>query len=75
VHAEGLSGRPLRRSAGDTSTGHTVLAERGRDSNLLRAAIQGKDKWVTRLRAGRPEPPQRQFFNLASDPGETAPQD
>ncbi|GAG05432.1 unnamed protein product, partial [marine sediment metagenome] len=52
----------------------TVFAEGGPGLTLLRAAIQGDRKWVTRVRVGKREPTQHEFFDLAKDPGETAPQ-
>lgn len=75
VPATGLVGRPLQRGFDQESSDRTVFAEGGPGLTLLRAAIQGDRKWVTSVRAGRREPTHHQFFDLANDPGETAPQE
>ena len=71
--APGLAGRPLQRGADHDPRDRTVFAEGGGGHTLLRAAIQGERKWVTRVGAGKRWPTQHEFFDLASDPGETAP--
>ena len=71
----GLAGRPLQRGHERESSDRTVFAEGGPGLTLLRAAIQGDRKWVTRVRVGKPEPTQHEFFDLANDPGETLPQE
>ncbi len=73
--APGLVGRPLLRGPEQESIDRTVFAEGGPGFTLLRAAIQGDRKWVTRVRVGKREPTQHELFDLASDPGETAPQE
>jgi len=75
VSASGLAGQPLQRSPEEHASERVVFAEGGRDRTLLRAAIQGEQKWVTRVRGGRREPTQPELFDLASDPGETAPRE
>jgi len=75
VPASGLAGRPLQSSLEQDASDRTVFAEGGRDRTLLRAAIQGERKWVTRLRGGRRRPTHHEWFDLANDPGETAPQE
>jgi len=73
--APGLEGRPLLRGLEQESSDRIVFAEGGPDLTLLRAAIQGDRKWVTRVRVGKREPTQHEFFDLANDPGEKAPQE
>jgi arylsulfatase A-like enzyme len=75
VSAPGLAGQPLQRGPEQESSDRTVFAEGGPDLTLLRAAIQGERKWVTKVRVGKREPTQHEFFDLADDPGETAPQE
>lgn len=73
--APGLAGKPLQRGPEKESSDRSVFAEGGSDLTLLRAAIQGDRKWVTRVRAGERHPTQHEYFDLADDPGETAPQE
>jgi arylsulfatase A-like enzyme len=73
--APGLAGWPLQRGPEQESRNRTVFAEGGSGLTLLRAAIQGDRKWVTRVRGGKPEPTQHEFFDLANDPGETVPRE
>ncbi len=73
--AHGLTGQPLQRNPKREASDRTVFAEGGSDLILLRAAIRGNRKWVTRVRAGKREPTRPQFFDLANDPGEMAPRE